>query len=205
MNMANILFTFHSLFIRTPAPSQPGLIRTGFSTSGENVHIQTWKHSVSPGIKGGAFVLQYFQICGEKWRSSMLNWLVKTSGQIRDWGSGLQFLLLVGGHGNFKWKIFKLWHFQLYRMEAEHPKGWGGIPGGFLGDSRRWSGLGRAHWLFLRLQKMVVWVSSVGLCLLLPLWEMNVFEKWVRATDHLSRKACGVHRTMYHTYILFYV
>ena len=39
---------------------------------------------------------------------------------------------------------------------------------------------------------MVVWVSSVGLCLLLPLWEMNVFEKWVRATDHLSRKACGV-------------
>lgn len=68
------------------------------------------------------------------------------------------------------------------------PRAEKGIPGGFLGDSRRWSGLGRAHWLFLRLQKVVVWVSCVGLCLLLSLWGMNLFEEWVRATTISAEK-----------------
>lgn len=131
------------------------------------------------------------------WTRQLTFWMILQSHPV--------FLLLLGGHGNFQWKIFKFWHFQFYRIETEYPKGWEGIPGGFLGDSRRWSGLGRAHWLFLRLHKMVVWVSCVGLCLLLPFWGMNLFEEWVRATDHFCRKASSVHRTIYHTYVLFYV
>lgn len=66
---------------------------------------------------------------------------------------------------------------------------------GLLGVTRRWPGA---------LQKLGVVVSSMGLVLLSPLWEMHLYEQWVRAI--LFRKTGDMHRTVYQTpYLPFYI
>lgn len=54
-------------------------------------------------------------------------------------------------------------------------------------DTRRRPGAQQSSPVAPGLQKLWAVVSSVGLFHLLPLWEMNPFEKWVKATDQLSK------------------
>lgn len=77
---------------------------------------------------------------------------------------------------------------------------------GLLGVTGRWPGLCRAHRLLLGLQKLGVVVSSMGLFLLSPLWEMHLSEDWVRATDYSEKQVtcvepCTRHPTCPFTFI----